>query len=340
MSRSKVLIAGIGSGSLGMELAKCISEDPTFVIYGADSNPLALGHSDAIFGKTLTTRAETDIDYAAEIIDFCLANAVAFVVPGGESTNKIITEQQDLFRKSGVTPLVNSLEVYKICSDKVACNDFLTERGIPAPRAIDVGLGESFEFDRYPCIVKPSRNSGASNLVFLAENEAEARFFVDYIQNRGGQACLQEYIDGEEFTVGVMSDQAGRILSSVALRRDLSSKLSRSLQYDGRIVSSGWSQGDIDDYPIVRNQCEAVASALGSVWAINIQGRLSNGLFFPFEINPRHSGTSYFRALSGVNEILLGINALENGKGLGPVRIRPATFYRVLSEKHFYKDVK
>jgi carbamoyl-phosphate synthase large subunit len=45
-----------------------------------------------------------------------------------------------------------------------------------------------------------------------------------------------------------------------------------------------------------------MANALGSVGPLNIQGRLDNGEFVAFEINPRFSGTTPMRAMAGFNE--------------------------------------
>ena len=94
---------------------------------------------------------------------------------------------------------------------------------------------------------------------------------------------------------------------------------------------------DVLSRPRVARALGRIAEALGSTWALNIQGRLKDGVFYPFEINPRHSGTSYFRALSGVNEILLGINSLL-GRDRGDINLKPAVFYRVLGERHVYKS--
>lgn len=337
MTAKTVLISGIGSGSLGLELLKCLLSDPEFRIYGADSNPDALGHSNKEFFQTFATCADEEGQYIEDLISICQENTISFLVPGSEVTNKLISSNQQTFRDRGILPLVNSARVYEICSDKAACSEFLANHGIPTAKAFEVPVSGIADFDLFPCVVKPVRDSGASNLVFLAEDSSEADFFVRYIAARGSQACVQEYIDGAEFTVGVMSDQKGEVISSVALKRDLSSKLSRSLRYGNRIISSGWSQGDIDSYPEVCLQSQAIAEALGSTWALNIQGRLKAGVFYPFEINPRHSGTSYFRALSGVNEILLGINSLLR-RDRGVINLKPAVYYRVLGERHVYKS--
>ncbi len=137
-----------------------------------------------------------------------------------------------------------------------------------------------------------------------------------------------------------MSSPEGEILSSIALKRNLSNKLSRLLAYGNRIISSGWSQGRIEQYPDVCRQAEKIALALGSTWALNIQGRVKDDVFIPFEINPRYSGTSYFRAMSGVNEILIGLNYLNTGQKNHLGQIRSATYSRILTEQIVFDGEK
>ena len=333
-----ILIAGIGSGSLGLELLKCISLVDEFLVYGADIDVSAAGHHDKRFEKTYSLQSTSAESYCEELIQICKRIDVAFVVPGAEITNRIICKHQQSFRSNGITPLVNSWGVFEICSNKVTCNNFLQSLKLPCVETIHVPIGSKLHnFDRLPCIVKPASQSGGSNLVFIAETLNEAKFFVEYLSSRGFDSCVQEYIDSDsEFTVGVLSSPEKEILSSIALKRNLTSKLSRSLAYGNRVVSSGWSQGRIEEFPEVCTQAERVAFALGSTWALNIQGRTRNGVFIPFEINPRHSGTSYFRALSGVNEILIGLNHLGGKRTPDAKGITPAVYSRVLVESVTY----
>jgi len=334
---ASILIAGVGSGSLGLELMKCLLLEDRFLLYAADSNPNASGLLNQNFTDVLVTNAHNEESYISMILDYMADKNIEFLLPGSEVTNSIISRKQHILRKNNITPLVNSKKVFDICSDKYAYANYLESFGIKVPKSIEVVRKEDINFDIYPCVIKPIRDSGASNMVFIAENLDEAAFFVNYIQQRGSAACLQEYIEGEEFTVGVMSSPTEGVISTVALKRDLSSKLSRMLKYDSRVISSGWSQGDIDTYEEVCKQCERIALSLGSTWALNIQGRMRDGIFYPFEINPRHSGTSYFRAMSGVNEIILGLNSLL-GIPNHKVDLKPAVYYRVLEQNFFYKN--
>jgi carbamoyl-phosphate synthase large subunit len=336
--KRKILLAGIGSGSLGLELVKCLSFDDAISIYGADSDPSAYGISDKRLTKTFVVGKGDEDAYCQELLRICKKESIVYVVPGAETTNRILCVNQDLFRANGLVPFVNCKEVFNICSNKVACNLFLESKGLPSLQTLYVSKKQPLEtFDAFPCVVKPASQSGGSNLVFLAEDLNEAKFFAAYLSARGFASCVQEYIDSEEeFTVGVMSSPQGLILSSIALKRNLSSKLSRSLSYSNRVISSGWSQGRIEAFPMICDQAEKIALALGSTWALNIQGRVRNNQFIPFEINPRHSGTSFFRALSGVNEILIGLDYFTSNQeqsSKARVTIKPASYSRILTER-------
>ena len=338
-NKEKILIAGIGSGSLGLELLKCLSIDDTYLIYGADIDRHAYGHSDSRFTRTYVVEQSDSQLYCNELISICEQEHIQYIAPGAEATNRILCLMQDTFRSQGLFPLVNSKEVFNICSDKVSCNNFLKRHGFPSLETRLVPIGSSLHsFSKFPCVVKPAKDSGGSNLVFLAENLDEAKFFVGYLADRGGSACVQEYIDSpDEFTVGVLSSPKGEVLSSIALQRNLTSKLSRSLAYGSRVISSGWSQGRIEEFPMVCKQAELIAMKLQSTWAINIQGRLRDGVFIPFEINPRHSGTSFFRALSGVNEIVIGLDYLKNRRLSSEKKpIKSAIYSRILTERVKY----
>jgi carbamoyl-phosphate synthase large subunit len=119
------------------------------------------------------------------------------------------------------------------------------------------------------------------------------------------------------------------------LKRLLEHKLSYSLRYGDRVISSGWSQGLIDDFSQVKKQAEDIAQVLNSRWALNIQGRVdSQGIFYPFEINPRHSGTTYLRALAGFNEPHILIQQCLRGYSVPLQPLRKGYYLRSFTEKY------
>jgi carbamoyl-phosphate synthase large subunit len=99
------------------------------------------------------------------------------------------------------------------------------------------------------------------------------------------------------------------------------------------VVSSGFTQGHIDDFPGVRAQAERLAAALGSRGPLNVQGRLVGEELAVFEINPRFSGTEAIRAMAGWNgpEALVDFH-LGAENALAAFRARPRSFVRTLVE--------
>jgi carbamoyl-phosphate synthase large subunit len=90
---------------------------------------------------------------------------------------------------------------------------FCRENGIDTPEtrlASDV----NFSSLKYPLVVKPREGRGSVN-VFSVQNEMQLRLFLDYVPN----AIIQDNLDGTEFTVDVLSDLSGRVVSIVPRER-------------------------------------------------------------------------------------------------------------------------
>jgi carbamoyl-phosphate synthase large subunit len=335
-----VLIAGIGGGSLGLELFKSLRDTGRYRLIGTDISERAYGFSERGFDQTYLLSRTDSREYAARLLEIGLQEKVEAIAPGAEEVHKILSGQREMFQAAGILLMLNSEEVIDLCADKLRSLQFLADHGLPAPAHKEIEADEDIEtFQAFPCVVKPARASGGSNLVFIAEDEAEALFFVNYIRRRGYHPFLQEYIEStDEYTVGVLSSPSGEILGSIALRRFLDTKLSYNLRYDNRVISSGWSQGEIDDFEGVRRQAEAIARTLESRWALNIQGRLDhNGVFYPFEINPRHSGTTYLRALAGFNEPDILLQYSLKGCSPPPLSLKKGYYVRSLAEAYLPK---
>jgi carbamoyl-phosphate synthase large subunit len=163
-------------------------------------------------------------------------------------------------------------------------------------------------------VVKPSIGGGGSNNTFLVQEVDELKFASLYLIRQGKTALIQEYVGTpeDEYTVGVLSTLSGKLVGSIALHRYILSGLSNRIRLSNRtgrkelspllVISSGISQGVIADFPEVRNACEKIAEKLCSQGPINIQCRFVDGNLYPFEMNPRFSGTTHIRALMGFNE--------------------------------------
>ena len=111
---------------------------------------------------------------------------------------------------------------------------------------------------------------------FVARDRQEATLYMRYLLDNGKLPLLQEQVshDEGEFTVGVLSLPNGRVACSIALKRLFHSKLSGPFRGETGLISSGYSQGIIDDFPECRGTSEAISMALKSIGPINVQGRM------------------------------------------------------------------
>jgi len=304
-----ILVSGVGGGSLGRELIKSFKMAKTnYRIIATDMSKTAIGLYETQ-QKYITPKAKSP-DYIQSILKICKKENVKVIVPGSEIEIKQIARNKELFNEEGIEVLSNSLEVFEKCSDKFMITEFLEQKGFSIPMTLL--CEDESELDKivkYPVIVKPRSGSGSQN-VFLAHNIEEAKFFFKYLKKYSIEPLIQEYVGDytEEYTVGVLYADNGRLKTSIAMKRMLEGALSTrqttiDLEHNKKyVISTGISQGYFDDYLEVRKVGEEIAKELKSNGPINIQCRKSGTKIIPFEINPRFSGTVVGRSLVNHNE--------------------------------------
>jgi carbamoyl-phosphate synthase large subunit len=327
-----VLVVGIGGASLGTEIAKCLRLAGGYRIVGCDIAPLAFGHYSDLFDETHLVDTTRYID---DVLELCTRHEVRCIIPGGEQPTQLLSDEEQRVRQAGVVLAVNRSEAVAQIRDKARCFSKLAALGFAIPRTASAEDPEVLAGFPTPCVIKPALESGGSSFVFVARDRGEAEVYTRYLASCGKHPIVQEYIplDGGEFTVGVLSDPDGTDLGVVALKRAFPAKLSVAIEGDGFLISSGYSQGQIDDYAVVCDTARAIATALGSRGPLNVQGRVdSKGDFLPFEINARFSASTYLRALAGFNEVDHYIKLLLDEPITSPLDVRPGWYLRSLDE--------
>lgn len=326
-----VMVAGIAGASLGTEIAKSLRLAGGYRILGCDISPLAYGHFDKHFDATFTVDAE---DYTASVVQLCTEQGASVLIPGGERPAQILGQASSEFAARGIQVAQNDPAVVALASDKARCFERLQALDLPCPETRELQDPGDAGRVPLPCIIKPSVDSGGSSFVFFARSAREAELYAAYLLANGIMPVAQAYIseEGGEFTVGVLSRPDGSVAGSIALRRVFHNKLSVSARGPDFLISSGYSQGRIEDFPQVRATCERIALALGSRGPLNIQGRVgADGNFVPFEINPRFSASTYLRALAGFGEIDHFLHLMADASP-PPLTARPGWYLRTLSE--------
>jgi carbamoyl-phosphate synthase large subunit len=303
-----------------------------YEIYGCDVSSTAYGLYETGFTKSYHIAYD---GYVSNVIDACLDAGASFLIPGGEGPMTLLSSATQKLTTAGIQLLSNAPEMVSLFADKEATFKRLEGIGVTIPRTCAVTSEVDVNFVGLPCIVKPATGSGGSTAVFFAVSTDEAMLYAEFIRKTGATPVAQEYIDESEgeFTIGVLSLPDQHITGSVALRRALDAKLSVAYRGRGGLISSGYSQGYIDEFPDLCRQAERIAMAVGSRGPINVQGRVIGGVLLPFEINPRFSASTFLRALAGFNEIDTLIQYHVCGEVPGRPAIRAGWYLRSLNEK-------
>ncbi len=322
----RVLVTGVGGGGNGEQLIKALRmAKRRYRIFGADITPLSKGLFLADERIILPPAAAPE--YLDELLRVCRENRIDALFTGSEPELKRISAVQDEIRAAGVFLPMNPASVIEICMDKAKTMAFLAENGFSFPETVAIRSVPDLEkVETYPAVLKPSVGGGGSANTFIAQSPDELRLFGEWMLRIYPEFIVQRYIGNAdcEYTVGVLCDMEGGLINSIAVKKNILSALSCRMKIKSRfsdellVISNGITQGAIGRYPEVTRACEEIALRLGTRSAINIQLRFVDGKAYVFEINPRYSGTSSFRAMVGYNEPDILIRKYLLGETIAP----------------------
>jgi carbamoyl-phosphate synthase large subunit len=234
-----------------------------------DINPLSpalyFGHKHHIVPLT------TDRYYIPIIESICDVEDVNLIIPTIDDELPIFGRVRQQFENLGINVAISSEQTGHICNDKFQTWEFCQENGISAPMT---RLGSDFDWNKiqYPVIVKPRFGRGSVN-VFSVRNAEQLRLFLNYVSD----PVVQDFVEGTEYTVDVLSDFNGRVISVVPRER--------------LVIRAGVSdKGVTRRNPVVMEFAQEVAERLQIVGAANIQCKVDGNQVTLIEVNPRFSG--------------------------------------------------
>jgi carbamoyl-phosphate synthase large subunit len=340
-----VLVTGVGGGGVGEQIVKALRlGEVRYTIVGTDVDERSLGFGSVDHPHVVPSARHGA--YLDALVTLCERYQVRAIFPGSEPELSAIAGARARFADLGVVVPVSPPDVIDTCLDKFRTSAWLRSHGFQAPQArLIQAPGDLDLVDFNPAVLKPSSGGGGSANVFISQSDQEVHALGRYLLDTVGTFVAQEYVGDvrSEFTVGVLTDLDGRLVDSIAVRRNIESGLGRNILVPNRSesadlgellgVSSGISQGEIGRFREVAAEAEQIAVQLGARGPINIQCRLWKGRPYVFEINPRFSGTSSVRALVGYNEPDWLVRRHVLGEALaGPIDYRSAYVTRGLVE--------
>lgn len=336
----RVLVTGAGGGSIGMQVIEALklAKTPYFIVAtNSSENKTGLYEAD----KGYLVPPASSQNYLLRLLKICRWEKIQVLIPGSEQELMVISKNRDKFASEKILLLINSPAVIETCQDKIQTMEFLKKHHLLYPKfALWKGNRPPKDLN-FPVVVKPSRGGGGSRFCFIARDQKELALFGRYLAKEHLVPIIQEYIGShlQEYTVGVLTDFEGQLLGSIALKKEVAGNLTTALQIPDRqkkellTISSGISQGFVDDYPRVRQAAEKIAHVLGSKGPLNIQCRKTLKGVYTMEINPRFSGTTSIRALTGFNEPDILIRGFL-GEKIGKISYRKGLVLREFRMKY------
>ncbi|MCH3964320.1 MAG: ATP-grasp domain-containing protein [Clostridium sp.] len=316
----KILITSIGKR---VQLIKYLKRSCTVIGTDAGDMAPAIDFAD----KFYKIPRIADREYVNSLIDICRKEKVDMIVPLHEYEFYKLCSSRDKFDEAGTILLLSSRNIIDICQDKLNTYKFFSVNGIGTPRTYSKEeilfiINHNTNLIKFPLIVKPINGMGSMN-VHKVNSIDELKFFVEYVKD----PIVQEYVDGKEYTVDVLCDLTGNIISVVPRER---------LEVrDGEVSKSRTAMDrNIIEETFRVVQCLSKSKAAGGGCSVigpyTIQCRVNGSRNIKFiEINPRFGGGVPLTFEAGVNYGKY-FNMMVSGEKIQPIigKFRELTMLR------------
>lgn len=221
-------------------------------------------------------------EYIPTLLDFCKRHKIDILIPLLDTELIPIAEHVDSFKKLGLLVNISSVDVVKICRDKMLTQKFFCENSILNP-----SVKEDINVDnvKYPLFIKPIDGS-SSVMSYKVNNARELEFFKTYVQ----KPIIQQFIEGDEYTIDVCCDFNSKPITVVPRQR---------ISVRAGEIQKGKTVKDAE----IINKAKDIVAKLKPYGHITIQCiKNKDGVFFT-EINPRFGGGAPMSISAGANSI-------------------------------------
>lgn len=312
----KIAITGV-SGDVGMgAIAGLKNSKQPFWILGLDySDDCAGYHLCDAFHKVKPIK---DPDYLHQLETLLSEYKIDLLLCGVDSEVALLSEsKQSLETKTGCKIVVADIEYISIFSDKFETFKWLEKYNLNPPATFECSYNYILDFNKinYPLIAKPKKGNAANGLYTInSENE-----LASFLMQKHDNYILQEYIEGDEYTCGLLFDSFGFLKDYITTKRIL---------INGRTMIAEVCQLNVIDCLI-----NDFANNTKLIGAINIQLRIDkDGLPRIFEVNPRLSGSTAMRVAVGFNDPLRIAEHWLYAKPITKAEVASSKIYRLYTE--------
>lgn len=232
--------------------------------------------------------------YVDTLLEICHRERVNLLIPLFEPEFLLLDERRQEFAAKDIFVLLSDRKVIETCKDKLLTYRFFQSNGIRTPLSwLPEGVPEQPE---YPLFVKPRSGMGSAGVRKIENNQQLTNCLAC-----SGDMLVQQFIPGTEYTLDVLADLTGTVLSVVPRQRIevRSGEVSKS-----RTVN----RGDLIE------QCRLIVEQLGAIGPVTVQCIDTGSEVYWIEINPRLGGGVPLAIEAGVDYPLLLAKMLAGEK--------------------------
>jgi len=309
----RVLVTGAG-GPAAISAMKSLRADNTIELLAADMDPWAAGLYLVPPGARTLIPAGCAPDFAESLLARCAAFGVDIVLPTVDAELRPLAAARAAFAAAGIGLLLAPAAALDIILDKLSLARHCAGI-VGVPRTEPFGSAVDPATWTYPVVVKPRRGSGSRGIVTVESAAALA------VLDRSADLIVQDFLPGAEYSIDVLADSRGRVISAVPRIR---------VRVDSGVSIAGRTVHDAE----LETFGHDVALATGLTYVANVQCRRDRaGCPALLEVNPRMPGTLPLTIASGVDMPRLALDALLGRPVPAHVDFREVAVVRFLEER-------
>ncbi len=286
MEEREVIVLITSAGRRGA-LVKCFKDTIKEIercsgkVISVDASPLAAALY--LSDKHYIVPRISDPNYINVLLNICKEEDVKLIIPTIDTELLILSQNKEKFEKNGIRIAISDTKVIEVCSDKLKTFQFFKENNIPTAETFSYSQVDKMGGLQYPLFIKPCKGSASIN-THKINNRKELDFFIDYIDN----PVVQEFAEGQEFTLDVLADLSGKVINVVPRER---------IEVRAGEINKGRTVRDEKIIEYAKN----ITEKLGAIGPITIQCFVKGDEIKFTEINPRIGGGYPLSFAAGAN---------------------------------------
>ncbi len=221
--------------------------------------------------------------YVEAVIEVCNEEDISLIVPTIDTELILLAENKGRIEKeTSAKLLVSDISVINICRNKLNTQKYMEEHGFKVPKLY---TSEELKQDglKFPLFVKPVDGSSSID-AYKVNDRRELDAILTLVKN----PMVQDYMDGEEYTIDVFLDFGSNIITMVPRLR----MATRSGEIaKGRIVKDKEILEDVT----------RLMKELKPIGHITVQCRKTHRGIEYIEINPRFGGGAPMSIMAGAD---------------------------------------